>query len=418
MATLLSVNSYFYRRDGSEVVFIEHNRLLAECGWQVVPFAMHHPQNSPSEWSEYFVSEMEFGQNYGLKEKLARAPKVVYSLEARRNIARLIRAVRPDLAHCHSVYHHISPSILSVLRQQGVPTVMTLHDLKLACPAYHMFNRGALCEQCAHGRTYNVLRHRCIKGSVTLSGLVWLESVVHGLLDSYAKNVDLFISPCRFYIDKLVEWGWPRHKFVHIPNFVDTRALQANTTPGRGFLYFGRLSPEKGLLKLVEAAARAGVPLRLAGSGPQDDALRRRAEELGGDVEFTGHLRGDRLTDAIAAARATVLPAEWYENAPMSVLESFALGKPVIGARIGGIPELIEHGVTGWTFASGSIDELAATLRHVEGLPDRTLTEMGERARRLVDEQFSERAYLTRLGDTYSRLGVAIQPGARRGKGL
>ena len=408
MATLLSVNSYFYRRDGSEVVFIEHNRLLAEHGWRIVPFAMHHADNSPSEWSEYFVSEMEFGQRYGLAQKLARAPKVVYSLEARRNIARLIRAVNPDLAHCHSVYHHLSPSILGVLRQHGVPTVMTLHDLKLACPAYHMFNRGALCEQCAHGRTYNVLRHRCIKGSVTLSGLVWLESVVHRALDSYGKNVDLFISPCRFYIDKLVEWGWPRDKFVHIPNFVDTRSVKANTTAGRGFLYFGRLSPEKGLLALIEAAARAGVRLRIAGTGPQHDALRHRADELGGDVEFTGHLRGDRLTDAISAARATVLPAEWYENAPMSVLESFALGKPVIGARIGGIPELIEDAVTGWTFASGSIDELAATLRHVEELPDHAITEMGERARRLAEQQFSERSYLERLGETYRRVGVVI----------
>lgn len=408
MATLLSVNNYFYRRDGSEVVFIEHNRLLAERGWRVVPFAMHHPENPRSDWSDYFVSEVEFGQRYGLGQKLSRAPKVVYSLEARRKIARLIQAIDPDVAHCHSVYHHISPSILSVLRSHGVPTVMTLHDLKLVCPAYHMFNRGSLCERCAHGRTYNVLRHRCIKDSVTLSGLVWLEAVVHRVLGSYRKNVDLFISPCRFYIEKLVEWGWPRDMFVHVPNFINTRVLKASTTAGRGFLYFGPLSPEKGLLTLIEAAARAGVQLRIAGAGPQHDTLRRRAAALEADVEFTGHLSGDRLTHAIAAARATVLPAEWYENAPMSVLESFALGKPVIGAHIGGIPELIENDLTGWTFPSGSIHELAAALRRVEELPDRTLTEMGERARRHAEQQFSDQSYLARLGEIYHRFGVAV----------
>jgi glycosyltransferase involved in cell wall biosynthesis len=408
MATLLSINSYFYRRDGSEAVFIEHNRLLAERGWRVVPFAMRHPENPPSEWSEYFVTELELGQRYSLPEKLARVPNVIYSVEARRKIARLIDSVRPDVAHSHSVYHHISPSIFGVLRSQGVPTVMTLHDLKLACPAYHMFKRDAPCEQCKHGRTHNVLRHRCIKGSVALSGIVWIESVVHRVLDSYGKNIDFFISPCRFYIDKLVEWGWPRAKFVHIPNFVDTRALSADTTAGRGFLYFGRLSAEKGLLTLLEAAARAGVRLRLAGAGPQHDELRAKAAELGADVEFTGHLRGRPLVDAIRAARATVLPAEWYENAPMSILESFALGKPVIGARIGGIPELVENGVNGWTFASRSVDELAALLRHVEALPDRAVADMGARARRLVEQQFSERSYLARLGEAYRRFGVAI----------
>lgn len=408
MATLLSINSYFYRRDGSEVVFIEHNRLLTERGWRVVPFAMHHAENPPSEWSDYFVTEVEFGRHYSLPQKLARVPNVVYSLEARRKIARLIDAVRPHVAHCHSVYHHISPSVLGVLRNQGVPTVMTLHDLKLACPAYHMFNRGQVCEQCKEGGTFNVVRNRCIKGSTALSSVVWIESVVHRLLDSYGKNVDLFISPCRFYIDKLAEWGWPRDKFVHIPNFVDVDALQASADAGRGFLYFGRLSPEKGLLTLIESAARAGVALRIAGAGPQRDELRLFAAAQGAQVEFLGHLAGAQLVDAIRASRATILAAEWYENAPMSILESFALGKPVIGARIGGIPELIEDGVNGWLFASRSVEELAALLRQVEDLPDRDVADMGARARRLAEQRYSEQAYLNRLDETYARLGVAV----------
>ena len=408
MATLLSINSYYYRRDGSEVLFIEHNRLLAKRGWRVVPFAMHHAENPPSEWSDYFVTEVEFGKRYSLPQKLARVPNVVYSLEARRKIGRLIDAVRPHVAHCHSVYHHISPSILGVLHNRGVPTVMTLHDLKLACPAYHMFNRGEVCEQCKERGTFSVVRHRCIKGSAALSSVVWIESVVHRMLDSYGKNVDLFISPCRFYIDKLVEWGWPRHKFVHIPNFVDARAAKASAGAGRGFLYFGRLSAEKGLRTLIESAARAGVRLRIAGAGPQHDELRSCAARHGADVEFMGHLGGEPLVDAIRAARATVLAAEWYENAPMSILESFALGKPVIGARIGGISELIEHGVNGWMFASRAVDELDAVLRQVEDLPDRTVFDMGMAARRLAEERFSEQAYLRRLGETYGRLGVAV----------
>jgi glycosyltransferase involved in cell wall biosynthesis len=408
MPTLLSINSYFYRRDGSEAVFLEHNRLLEERGWRVVPFAMHHENNLTSEWSDYFVTEVEFGKPYTLREKLARVPKVIYSTEARRKIARLIDAVRPDLAHCHSVYHHLSPSILGVLRRAGVPTVMTLHDLKLACPAYHMYNRSGPCEQCKHGRTYNVVRHRCIKDSVTLSGIVFLENLVHRALDSYGKNVDLFIAPCRFYIDKLVEWGWSREKFVHVPNFVDVGTLRPAATAGSGFLYFGRLAPEKGLLTLIEAAARARVRVRLAGAGPDLAALRGRALALGADVEFLGYLSGAELAEAVHAARATVVPSECYENAPISILESFALGKPVIGARIGGIPELIDERETGWTFASRATEELAAVLGDVEALPDRTLVGMGRSARETVERRFSEQAYLSRLGEIYRRFNVAV----------
>jgi glycosyltransferase involved in cell wall biosynthesis len=408
MPTLLSINNYFYARDGADAVFLEHNRLLEEHGWRVVPFAMHHEQNLPSKWSEHFVAEVEFGQQYSLRDKLVRVPKVIYSLEAQRKIARLIDKVSPDVAHCHNVYHHLSPSILPVLRRKGVPTVMTLHDLKIACPAYHMYNRSGPCERCKHGRTYNVLRHRCIKDSLVLSGIVLVESVVHRLLDSYGRNVQLFIAPSRFYIDKLVEWGWPRERFVHVPSFVDAIALRPDAAAGRGFLYFGRLAPEKGLLTLIEAAARARVALRVAGEGPQLAVLESRARELDADVEFLGRLSRERTAEAVRASRATVVPSECYENAPISILESFALGKPVVGARIGGIPELVEEGVTGWTFESGAVDELAAALRRVEGLPDRAVAATGLAARALVEREFSEQAYWSRLSQAYRRLNVAV----------
>jgi glycosyltransferase involved in cell wall biosynthesis len=285
---------------------------------------------------------------------------------------------------------------------------MTLHDLKLACPAYHMYNRNGPCEECKNGRTYNVVRHRCIKDSVTLSGIVWLENVVHRALDSYGKNIDVFIAPCRFYIEKLAEWGWPKEKFAHVPNFVDVRALRPAATAGRGFLYFGRLAPEKGLATLIAAAGRAKVALRLAGAGPDLAELRSRARELGADVEFLGHLGPNDLARAVHAARATVVPSECYENAPISILESFALGKPVIGARIGGIPELIDEGATGWTFESRAVDELAALLAAVAALPDAALEAMGRSARDSVERRFSEQAYLARLGDVYRRFNVAL----------
>ncbi|HEY9181912.1 MAG TPA: glycosyltransferase family 4 protein, partial [Gammaproteobacteria bacterium] len=147
---------------------------------------------------------------------------------------------------------------------------------------------------------------------------------------------------------------------------------------------------------------------RVAGAGPDLAALRSRALALGADVEFLGYLTGGELVEAVHAARATVVPSECYENAPISILESFALGKPVIGARIGGIPELIDERATGWTFESRAIDELAAVLGDVDALPERTLAGMGRSAREIVERRFSEQAYLQRLSEIYRRFSVAV----------
>ncbi|HEX7079731.1 MAG TPA: glycosyltransferase [Gammaproteobacteria bacterium] len=408
MTTLLSINNYFYRRDGSEAVYLGHNRMFEGAGWTVVPFSMHHAENEPSPWSEFFVEELELGAAYTTAQKLRRVPKVVYSLEARRKLSALLDRVRPDVGHCHSIYHHLSPSILGVLKRRGVPVVMTLHDLKLACPAYHMFNGAGACEECKGGRLHRVLVNRCSKGSVTLSAIVMAEAVLHRLLDSYGRNVDCFVVPSEFYARKLAEWGWDASRFVHVPNFVDCSTIRPSLSPGRGFLYLGRLSPEKGLTTLLRAAAEAGAAVRLAGEGPQRAVLEREAERTGAEVEFLGRLSAERLYDAVRACRATVLPAEWYENAPISVLESFAAGKPVIGADIGGIPEIVTPGENGWLFRSGSVESLAAALREAAAAPDAKLIRMGRIARATAEARFDAVVYRRRMVSVYAALGVRV----------
>jgi glycosyltransferase involved in cell wall biosynthesis len=306
MKTLLSINNYYYRRGGAETVFFEHNQLFEALGWQVVPFAMQHPGNLPSAWSDYFVDEIEFESKYSMLQKLARVPKVIYSLEARRKLDRLLQRVSPDICHAHNIYHHISPSILGLLRERGVPVVMTLHDLKIACPAYRMLNSTGICERCQGGAYYHVLRHRCVKDSLALSGVAFLESTLHRLLGTYVRHVSRFVVPSRFYISKFVEWGFPQALFVHVPNFIDTRAFEPAAESGETFVFAGRLSPEKGVATLVKAAALAKVPVQIAGTGPEAESLQRLAAETGAEVEFLGHLDSAQLRRVIARSRAVV----------------------------------------------------------------------------------------------------------------
>jgi glycosyltransferase involved in cell wall biosynthesis len=408
VSVLLSINNYYYRRGGAEVVFLEQGRLFEQVGWQVVPFAMQHQKNLDSPWSAFFPEEIEFGNTYSGWEKIVRAGRVVYSRDAQQKLTRLLDRVRPSVAHAHNVYHHLSPAIFPVLKARRIPVVLTLHDLKLACPAYKMLtDEGKLCEQCKGGALINVVKNRCIKGSLALSSLIYLEAKVHRWLGLYEKYVDRFVVPSRFYIDKFVEWGWPRERFVHIPNFVDCDRISPNYTPGKRFVYVGRLSPEKGLPTLIAAAASAGVGVTLVGTGPQQQQLLAQAAATKADVTFAGHLSGAALDEAISSARAVILPSEWYENAPLSITEAYAYGKPVIGARIGGIPELIQEQRTGVTFQSGSVDDLAAKLRQFADCSDDVLSDMGRVGRAWVLSDFTATRYRERVAALYATLGVA-----------
>jgi len=404
--TLLSVNNYHYPRGGAEVVFLRHNDLFAGRGWTVVPFCMRHPKNTPTPWEEHFVEEIELGRDYSLGQKLRKGLKSAYSFEARARVEELIARVSPAVCHAHNIYHHISPSVLPAVKRQGVPLVMTLHDLKLACPAYSMLSGGKVCERCRGGALYHAALRRCVKGSLAMSLLVMAESYLHRLLNSYVGNVDRFIVPSKFYLQKLAEWGFGGEQFVYIPNFVDASRTRPVPRPGRRFVYFGRLSPEKGVETLLRAAAAAGVGVDLIGTGPELDRLRSLAATLDADARFPGFMSGRALEEAIAGARAVVVPSEWYENAPLSVLEAYALAKPVVASRLGGLPELVEHGETGWLFEAGAADELAAVLRRLCGADDAEIRAAGERARDRVTAEFSPGRYLDAVRELYAELGA------------
>ncbi len=401
---LLSVNNYYYPRGGAEVLFLEQNRMLEKAGWQVVPFAMRHKQNLPTPWNKYFPDEIEFGRDYGVADKLVRASRVIYSMQARERLGKLLNVFSPRVAHVHNIYHHLSPSILPLLRDRGIPVVMTVHDLKLACPAYTMMRDNRFCDSCRGGKIYNVLLNRCIKGSVALSGLVMMEAALHKLSGIYRTGIARFVVPSRFVLETLVDWGWPRGSFVYVPNFVDVERFQPDGEIGRRFVYCGRLDDLKGVGTLLRAAALSKQPLTLVGGGPEEARLRKLSQDVGADAVFLGHLTKEALVSVVQSARAIVVPSECNENAPLSLLEGYASGRPVIGANIAGIPELVREGETGTLFPSGNVDALAGALERFGNLPDSRLAEMGKAGRRWVERDFNPTIYRDRLLELYGSL--------------
>lgn len=411
MTNLLSINNYYYRRGGAEVVFLEQNKILEGLGWSIIPFSMKHEKNELTRWQNFFTDEIEHGASHGWRHTLINALKIIYSWEAKNKLQSLIDTIKPDIAHLHNIYHHLSPSILPILKKNGVPTVMTLHDLKLLCPAYLMLSPSGVCEKCKGGHIYNVVTNKCMKQSFPLSSLIFLETFVHRISEIYKKNIDTFILPSQFYLNKFIEWGWEPDRLIHIPNFVDTDTLKPNYQPGQYFVFFGRLSKEKGVKTLIHAANEANIALKIIGRGPLEEELKILAASLGADVTFLGFQTGKVLHKAISNARAVVLPSEWYENAPMSVMESYSLGKPIIGANIGGIPELIRENETGITFESGNVESLSNALIRIKHMKDSAVIEMGKVARQWVEAEYTIKKYSDRLQNQYLKLGVMSKKG-------
>lgn len=404
MPGLLLINNYNYRRGGAEVVYLEQARMFREMGWRVSQLSMHHPQNEPSQFDDYFTESIEFGDSASLGVKLRQAVKIIYSREAEKKVRALIEKEKPDIVHAHNVYHHLSPSVLKASKDCGLPVVMTTHDLKLLCPAYSMRLHGQVCEDCRHFGRKALLRNRCMKDSLALSSLIYVESTLHSVSGIYKKNLDALVSPSRFMIGKFNEWGWDGPPLYHVPNFADIQEIRPQFSPGRHFVYFGRLSPEKGLHTLVTAAAKANVPLKLIGSGPMEVELRQLAEELHAEVSFPGFMNGAQLWQAVGESRAVVLASECYENAPLTILEAYACGKPAIGANIGGISELIVQGRTGELFPSGNSDMLADALRQYANYTDAEIEAQGREAHALVSARYTRSAHIAGLTNVYEQV--------------
>ena len=406
MPTQISVTSYYYRRGGAEAVMLDQNELLEDRGWTIVPFAMEYEQNFDTPYDDYFVEEIDFASDYKPVEKVRKAVKSVYSLEARREINRLIDHVRPDIVHAHNVYHHLTPAIFGAVQKKGVPMVMTVHDLKIGCPSKLMLAPDGVCERCKGGKTWNAVVQRCQKDSLSLSAVVALETTLHNALGSYRKNIDRFILPSHFHTNKLVEWGLPKDKTRYLPNAVDVSELTPSYEPGERFVFVGRLSEEKGLLTFIKAVAQAGAKATIVGTGPQEEELRRTVESTGADVEFAGYQTGEPLFDIVRNARALALPSECYENAPVVLLEAYGVGTPVLGSDLGGIPELIVENETGLLARAGDVTSFAEALERYDAMNDSEVAEMGRAGRRFVEERFSRELYLQGLLDIYTELGA------------
>lgn len=419
---ILLVNKFHYRKGGAETYYLTVGSELERMGHEVAYFSMRHPDNLPCRWDKYFVTQREYN-NVKSPLKAARdGMALIYSPEAKRSFQALCEEFRPDVVHLNNVHRQITLSILDApyLRENKVPVFYTAHDYVTVCPGYLMLDGGGrVCDACLEdGRYRHCIERCCVKGSRAKSALAAMEASFNRAHKSN-RRIDRVIAPSRFMCSKLIEGGWPEDKVVFLQNFADDAILDRAANAGADatdrenpyLLFFGRLSVEKGVDTLLRAfdAALPSLPqdmrLVVVGDGPDAADFKALASSLGcaSRIEFAGYQTGGALQAYVERASLAIASSRWRENMPYSIVEAFAAGTPVVGTDIGGIPELVDEGKTGFICDPGDVQSIAdAISRGVSAfLEQPAYARLQQNCRSYVMENCSREKFMSDLVNLY-----------------
>ena len=432
---ILFCNKYFFLNGGTEKYLYNTMKYLAARGHTAIPFSVRYASSWPSEYQDYFLdppgdpAQAHLGSIRFTPANILRfLDRSTYSIEARIKLNRLLCAVQgADVAYVLNIYNYMSPSVFHTLKRHHIPIVMQIGDYNLICPGYSLLRQGNPCTLCVQGQYYHGLRHRCVKNHTAASAVRVAAMYLHRLIGIY-DLVDAVVVPCEFMKTMLTQGGFSEKKLHLLPYPVERRqegdrrkgregegrragekrserriqVLQYpverttdrdKTWPKKNYIvYFGRISYEKGIDTLVDAFQKLnpdGIDLHIIGRSYDDEAQRlqeRILPHMKSRIHFPGFMSGKTLTQWIAEALFSVVPSRWYDNAPLSIYESFLYGTPVAASRIGGIPEQVQDGVTGWLFTPNDSDDLAQKMAMM--LSDRKrLMDMGAAGKSFVREK-------------------------------
>lgn len=398
---VLLINNFFYRKGGSEAVFFNTADILKDAGHQIVYLSYEDEKNILTSESAYFIKH---------GGAVRRIRDFFNNPDAARALEDLLIKEKPDIAHAHLFWGGVSPSIFKVLHKYNVPLVHTAHDYRMVCPAYLLKDgQGNFCEKCKGGKFYNCAIRRCSKGSVIESTLMSLEMYYRNTSHHPVNNIDGIIFVSEFSKRKHIEFDnkFDKSKTLVLYNCPSDRVNESLDTSRDNFdsyyLFYGRLSNEKGIYTLIKSIKEfPKMQLKVVGTGPLESELKNYCEENEiTNVDFLGYKTGKELYDIVAKAKYVCVPSECYENNPMTIVEAYSLGTPVIGAAIGGISEVVNEGNTGFTFKSGSLDSLNKAIERAMNLSKLDYIEQRKKALVFAQNNFSRKRHLEKLLNFY-----------------
>lgn len=384
-ASVLIVHNAYRQRGGEETVLATESAMLRRHGHRV---------------AQLIVDNRRIDDSRGLGATVRLAAETVWSSRGRRLVARAIAQFRPDVVHVHNTFPRLSPAIYGACRDAGIPVVQTVHNFRLVCPSSTLFRDGRECLDCVGRPALSAVVHACYRGSRTASATVAGMLSFHRIRGTWVRDVDAYVVYSPWAAAVLDRGGIPVERIHVRSQFARDRAIRQGW--GEGFLFAGRLTAEKGIGTLLSAwEGLPGVELHIAGEGPLGPQVAAAAQR--GHVTALGLVGPERIDRELLGARALVLASRTHEMGPLAVVEAYAAGVPVIAPAMGGIPSLVEEGVTGLLYLPGDAASLAAAVRWAHDHPDE-MQVMGAAARRRYEERHSEeRSYVT-LNAIYRRV--------------
>lgn len=395
---ILLVNKFHWPKGGSEKYYFELGELLKKHGHEVAYFSMEDEKNIKTGDKEYFVPKFDLNNSSKLK-----ALDVITNKQNGKLMAKALDDFKPDIVHLNNFQRQLSASIIKPCLKRNIPIVFTAHDVQAICPAITMMdNDKKTCELCMKGKYMNCVKKSCNKGSKLKSIIGALEGYYYRINKIYTDKISYIITPSEFYRTKFIEDGVNPNKIQAIHNSIEMNDYNVKTEDEGYALYFGRLSKEKGILNLINAFVKTnGGKLYIAGEGPEKETIENivKKNKLEDRVKLLGFLNKEQMTEYTRKCKFVVVPSIWYENCPYSILETLAIGKPVIGAKIGGIPELISHEENGFVYETQS--ELTDYMNKLFE-DDKLVKSFCKKSKELAEELYSREVYYEKLINIYN----------------
>lgn len=384
---IVLVHNTYQQPGGEDVIFEQECEMLKKAGHQVVTYCR-------SNW--------EVDRYPGVKRVLL-AKRAIWASEIRSDFSELLRREKPDVVHVHNTFVMISPSIYSACAEMNIPVVQTLHNYRLLCPAATFFRDGRVCEECLE-TLWRSVEHACYHDSHAATSVVALMLKAHRVRQTWTREISCFVALSQFARNKFIQAGLPSERIVVKPNFVDPDPA-GRTSVGDFALFVGRLSPTKRLQTMLQAWKRLSVPIPLIviGGGADRAVLEAEAAEAKlSNVVFKGQLSRQDTLAALNRARFLVFASEWYENFPVTLVESFGCSTPVICSRMGVMQEIVEDGRTGIQFNPGDAEDLASKVEWAWAHPEE-MTAMGKAARIEYETKYTAERNYPMLMQIYER---------------
>ena len=400
---ILHINKFFHFTGGGDRYFFDLASVMRQRGHENIFFSTLDPANYKTPYEKYFIkgfSETDFN-TLNFIDKVRIFFNGIYSFEAKRKIRYLLRETKPDIAHVYNIFYQLSPSIFHSLRAEGIPVIMSLLDSHIICASASLYVKGHDCQRCKESYV-NIIKNRCFKNSIPASLMGFFAKKVHNLLKIW-ENVDLFVTASKNFKDILVNWGFDGNKIIVNSYFTDVDTF----TPHYHFqdycLFVGRLTFEKGVDVLLKAVKDINIKLVIIGNGSAREWMENYVKtENMRNVEFLGMIENKAtLYNYIKNSMFTIIPSNWFELFPLIALNSFCLGKPVIGSDSGGIPEIVDHRENGLIFHRGNSEGLRKAIEYL--LNNKNLIiEYGKNARKKAEENYTVEKHSSKIMDAYS----------------